>query len=56
MIYQTAMALSKNENSESLQEDVNNQNQQINEDSKDEDSKDEDIKENGDTNIQEQSK
>ncbi len=49
MIYQTAMALSKNENSESLQEDVNNQNQQINEDSKDED-----IKENGDTNIQEQ--
>lgn len=49
MIYQTAMALSKNENSESLQEDVNNQNQQINEDSKDED-----IKENGDINNQEQ--
>ena len=50
IIYQTAMALSKNENSESLQEDVNNQNQQINEDSKDED-----MKENGDINVQEQS-
>ena len=50
MIYQTAMALSKNENGESLQEDVNNQNQQINEDSKDED-----MKENGDINVQEQS-